>query len=91
MNLLESISKTLRSCVILSVVLAVIGLIAERMGSSYGEGLTWLAILILILSPFIGAIAATISLASQKDRKWAAFGAVLIFVSLMGMAIALIL
>ena len=34
MNLLESISKTLRSCVILSVVLAVIGIIAERMGSS---------------------------------------------------------
>jgi uncharacterized membrane protein len=90
MNLLESIAKTLRLCVILSVILAVIGLIAEQMGSSYGEGLTWLAVLILILSPFMGVIAATISLASQKDRKWAAFGAVLIIVSLMGMAIALI-
>lgn len=90
MNLLESIAKTLRLCVILSVVLAVIGLIAEHMGSSYGEVLTWLAVLILILSPFIGAIAATTSLAYQKDRKWAAFGAVLIIVSLMGMAIALI-
>ena len=90
MNLLESIAKTLRLCVILSVVLAVIGLIAEHMGSSYGEVLTWLAVLILILSPFIGAIAATISLAHQKDRKWATFGAMLIIVSLMGMAIALI-
>ncbi len=90
MNLLDSIAKTLRLCVILSVAIAVIGLMAGYTGSPYGEGLTWLAVLILILSPFAGVVAATISLVYGKDRKWAAFGVLLIIVSLIGMAVALI-
>lgn len=88
MNLLENIARTLRLSVVLSVVLVLIGLAAGHAGSPYGDDITWLAILVIILSPFAGIVAATASLALEKDYRWGAVGLVLIMISLVGMTIA---
>lgn len=88
MNILENIARTLKLSVVMSVMLVFIGLAAGYTGYPLGDDVIWLAVLVIILSPFAGVIAATVSLALEKDRRWAVVGLTLIIVSIIGMTIA---
>lgn len=76
MNLHSSTSKTLWSGAVIGVAIIAIGLVASML--NYGEGILWLGLLILILSPILGVIVSAVSLLVNKDYVWAAIALVLI-------------
>ncbi len=76
MGLHEATSKTLWISVVLGIATIAVGLIVDLLG--YGEGILWLGVLILILSPILGVVASAISLLKDRDYAWAVAALILI-------------
>lgn len=87
MNLNRSTALTLRAGIVIGMVLMVIGLIMDATGG--GDGILYIGILVLIISPFLGAIVSFISLLSERDWLWAAVAGVLILITTAGIVISL--
>lgn len=87
MNLNRSTALTLRAGIVIGMVLMVIGLIMDATGG--GDGILYIGTLVLIISPFLGAIVSFISLLSERDWLWAAVAGVLILITTAGIVISL--
>lgn len=87
MNLNRSTALTLRAGIVVGMVLMIIGLIMDATGG--GDGILYIGILVLIISPFLGAIVSFISLLSERDWLWAAVAGVLILITTAGIVISL--
>lgn len=87
MNLNKSTALTLRAGIVVGMVLMVIGLIMDATGG--GDGILYTGILVLIISPFLGAIVSFVSLLSERDWLWAAVAGVLILITTAGIVISL--
>lgn len=87
MNLNRSTALTLRAGIVIGMVLMIIGLIMDATGG--GDGILYIGILVLIISPFLGAIVSFISLLSERDWLWAAVAGVLILITTAGIVISL--
>ncbi len=87
MNLNRSTALTLRAGIVIGMVLMIIGLIMDATGG--GDGILYIGILVLIISPFLGAIVSFISLLSENDWLWAAVAGVLILITTAGIVISL--
>lgn len=85
MNLHSSTSRTLWGGAVLGIAIIAVGLIVSML--DYGEGVLWLGLLILILSPILGVIVSAVSLFANKDYVWAAVALILIIMT----AVSLIL
>lgn len=85
MSLHEATSKTLWIGVVLGIATIAVGLIVDLLG--YGEGILWLGLLILIISPILGVIASAISLLKDKDYAWAAAALILIVMTAVSIAL----
>jgi len=82
MDINRSTSVTLRAGIYAGLAISLVGLVLSMTGS--GDGVLWLGILVLILSPFLGVIVTTVSLVIQKDWRWAAVAVVLICITATG-------
>ncbi len=82
MDINRSTSLTLRAGIYAGLAVSLIGLILSMTGN--GDGVLWLGILVLIVSPFLGVIVTTVSLVTQKDWRWAAVAVVLICITATG-------
>ncbi len=87
MNLNRSTALTLRAGIVIGMVLMVIGLIMDATGG--GDGILYTGILVLIISPFLGAVVSFISLLSERDWLWAAVAGTLILITTAGIIISL--
>ncbi len=76
MNLYGSTAKTLWWGAVIGVIVIALGLIIESMG--FGDQVLWLGLLILITSPMLGVIVSMISLAKNKNYRWASVALLLI-------------
>lgn len=90
MILRKRVSLTLKLGTVMGAVLIVVGISAQHMGWSSGAEISWLAVLIFLLTPFAGIIVAAISLALERDWRWAAVACALTALSVTGMLIALL-
>ncbi|MDR0309762.1 MAG: DUF1634 domain-containing protein [Candidatus Methanoplasma sp.] len=84
----EATSFALRCCIFAGIALVATGLILS--GSSYGEGVMWTGLLILILSPFAGVLVTYSHLIAEKDWKWAKVATILVAIILIFLAVSLL-
>ena len=79
MNINKAVSSTLKYTVYVGVAVIALGLILFL--TDNGDSVLWTGLLILIVSPLLGAIVATIGLIKEKDMKWIAVALILIAIS----------
>lgn len=79
MNINKAVSSTLKYTVYMGVAVIAIGLILFL--TDNGDSVLWAGLLILIVSPLLGVIVATIGLIKEKDMKWIAVALILIAIS----------
>lgn len=82
MDINRSTAVMLRAGIYIGLAISLVGLVLSMMDR--GDGVLWLGILVLILSPFLGVIVTTVSLVIQKDWRWAAVAVVLICITATG-------
>lgn len=82
MDINRSTAVMLRAGIYTGLAISLVGLVLSMLDK--GDGVLWLGILVLILSPFLGVIVTTVSLVIQKDWRWAAVAVVLICITATG-------
>lgn len=82
MDINRSTAIMLRAGIYIGLAISLVGLVLSMLDK--GDGVLWLGILVLILSPFLGVIVTTVSLVIQKDWRWAAVAVVLICITATG-------
>lgn len=82
MDMNRSTAVMLRAGIYTGLAISLVGLVLSMLDK--GDGVLWLGILVLILSPFLGVIVTTVSLVIQKDWRWAAVAVVLICITATG-------
>ncbi len=82
MDINRSTAVMLRAGIYIGLAISLVGLVLSMLDK--GDGVLWLGILVLILSPFLGVIVTTVSLVIQKDWRWAAVAVVLICITATG-------
>lgn len=87
MNMKDSTSLVLRSCLIIGIILIAVGLVFSE--NDHGGRIMWIGLLILIISPFLGILTTYAHLIKDKDRKWAMVATVLIAVIVVGLLISI--
>jgi len=89
MNTYDSTAFTLKCNMLIGIAIILVGLIAFLLDTDHCMDVIWLGILVLILSPFLGIIVTTISLAIEKDTMWVTVAVILIAVTTMGMVLSI--
>ena len=73
------VSSALKYSVYVSMAVITVGLIAHF--ADMGDNILWSGVLLLIVSPIIGMLTATICLVAEKDTKWICVALILIAIS----------
>mgnify|MGYP002738601556 CR=1 FL=1 len=89
MGLYKATSKTLWIGAVLGIAIIAAGLAVNILG--YGEGVLWLGLLILIVSPMLGVVVSAFHLLKDRDYAWAMVALVLIAMTVISIAITLYL
>ena len=90
MRTYDSTAFALRYNMLTGIVIVFIGTILFLLDTDRCMDVIWLGILVLILSPFIGILVTTVSLAIEKDMKWVTVAMILITVTTIGMILSIL-
>lgn len=87
MSLNKMTALALRVGIVAGMVLMAFGLVLEMTG--HGDRILYLGILVLIASPFVGAIVTFLCLLKEGDRYWAVIAGILLLITTAGILVSI--